>query len=392
MEANKYIAQAIQDMPASGIRKLWELAMSMDEVISLCIGEPDYAPPQKVLDACCTSIQNKETHYSPNAGILPLRTAIRNWYFKHYGVDYTEDEMMLTIGASEAIDLSLRVLLNPGDEVLMPDPSYVAYPAEVEMCGGVPVMVETRLEDDFKLTVEALEKKVTPKTKVLVVGYPSNPTGAIMTREDWAPIVDFVIKHDLIVVSDEIYSELTYGQKHCSIASFPGMKERTFILNGFSKAFAMTGLRIGFLCAPHEFIQAAIKIHQYSIVGPATLIQHGAIVALNECDDSVAAMLEEYQARRDIIVKGFQDMGLPISVPEGAFYVFPDISATGLNDEEFALKLLEEEHVGVIPGSAFGEFGKNRIRASYASSRDTIREALTRIARFVDRYRTANAK
>lgn len=384
MNWNNYISKTSQELPASGIRKIWEMALAMDNVLSLGVGEPDYAPPEKVLQAAIKSLEKKETSYTSNAGLLPLRTAIRNWYQKRYGVDYTENEMMLTIGASEAIDLAMRVLLNEGDEVLIPDPSYVAYAAEVTLNRGTPVMVPTRLEEGFKITPAELEKAVTPKTKVLLMGYPSNPTGAILNQEDLKGIAEFAIKHDLIVVSDEIYSELTYGQTHTSIASLPGMKERTLILNGFSKAYAMTGLRIGFLLAPEEVIAQAIKIHQYSIVAPATPIQHAAIVALNECDESVINMREEYQARRDLIVAGFQKMGLPIAVPEGAFYVFPDISSCGLNDFDFAVQLLQQEHVAVVPGSAFGECGKGRIRCSYASSRETIQEALVRIERFIN--------
>ncbi len=384
MNWNNYISKTSQELPASGIRKIWEMSLAMDNVLSLGVGEPDYAPPEKVLQAAIKSLEKKETSYTSNAGLLPLRTAIRNWYQKRYGVDYTENEMMLTIGASEAIDLAMRVLLNEGDEVLIPDPSYVAYAAEVTLNRGTPVMVPTRLEEGFKITPAELEKAVTPKTKVLLMGYPSNPTGAILNQEDLKGIAEFAIKHDLIVVSDEIYSELTYGQTHTSIASLPGMKERTLILNGFSKAYAMTGLRIGFLLAPEEVITQAIKIHQYSIVAPATPIQHAAIIALNECDESVINMREEYQARRDLIVAGFQKMGLPIAVPEGAFYVFPDISSCGLNDFDFAVQLLQQEHVAVVPGSAFGECGKGRIRCSYASSRETIQEALVRIERFIN--------
>ena len=372
-----------QTLPPSGIRKFWEKAMAMDDVISLCVGEPDYIPPQPVLDALVASVERGETNYSPNAGILPLREAISNWYHRRYHVHYGTDEMMLTIGASEAIDLSLRALLNEGDEVLIPNPSYVAHQAEVHMCSGKAVPVPTHLEDGFKLRVEELEKLVTEKTKAILMCYPSNPTGAIMDYEDLLPIAEFAKAHDLIIISDEIYSELTYHKDHVSMASLPGMKERTIILNGFSKSYAMTGLRIGFLCAPSEFITACIKLHQYSIVAPATPVQQAAIVALNECDDSVVAMRQDYLERRDMIVKGFQDMGLPIAVPEGAFYVFPDISQTGLSDESFCEQLLEQQHVAVVPGSAFGTCGANRIRCSYASSKETIQEALRRIKIFL---------
>ena len=384
MNWNNYLSTMTQTLPPSGIRKFWEKAMAMDNVISLCVGEPDYIPPQPVLDTLVASVERGETNYSPNAGILPLREAISNWYNRRYHVHYGTDEMMLTIGASEAIDLSLRALLNEGDEVLIPNPSYVAHQAEVHMCGGTAVPVPTHLEDGFKLRVEELEKLITEKTKAILMCYPSNPTGAIMDYEDLLPIAEFAKAHDLIVISDEIYSELTYHKDHVSMASLPGMKERTIILNGFSKSYAMTGLRIGFLCAPSEFITACIKLHQYSIVAPATPVQHAAIVALNECDDSVVAMRQDYLERRDMIVKGFQDMGLPIAVPEGAFYVFPDISQTGLSDESFCEQLLEQQHVAVVPGSAFGTCGANRIRCSYASSKETILEALRRIKLFLD--------
>ena len=384
MNWNNYLSTMTQTLPPSGIRKFWEKAMAMDDVISLCVGEPDYIPPQPVLDALVASVERGETNYSPNAGILPLRKAISNWYHRRYHVHYGTDEMMLTIGASEAIDLSLRALLNEGDEVLIPNPSYVAHQAEVHMCSGKAVPVPTHLEDGFKLRVEELEKLVTEKTKAILMCYPSNPTGAIMDYEDLLPIAEFAKAHDLIVISDEIYSELTYHKDHVSMASLPGMKERTIILNGFSKSYAMTGLRIGFLCAPSEFITACIKLHQYSIVAPATPVQHAAIVALNECDNSVIATRQDYLERRDMIVKGFQDMGLPIAVPEGAFYVFPDISLTGLSDEDFCEQLLEQQHVAVVPGSAFGTCGANRIRCSYASSKETIQEALRRIKLFLD--------
>ena len=384
MNWNNYLSTMTQTLPPSGIRKFWEKAMAMDDVISLCVGEPDYIPPQPVLDALVASVERGETNYSPNAGILPLREAISNWYNRRYHVSYGTDEMMLTIGASEAIDLSLRALLNEGDEVLIPNPSYVAHQAEVHMCSGKAIPVPTHLEDGFKLRVGELEKLVTEKTKAILMCYPSNPTGAIMDYEDLLPIAEFAKAHDLIVISDEIYSELTYHKDHVSMASLPGMKERTIILNGFSKSYAMTGLRIGFLCAPSEFITACIKLHQYSIVAPATPVQHAAIVALNKCDDSVIAMRQDYLERRDMIVKGFQDMGLPIAVPEGAFYVFPDISQTGLSDEDFCEQLLEQQHVAVVPGSAFGTCGANRIRCSYASSKETIQEALRRIQLFLD--------
>jgi len=386
MNWETYTSKAVQEIPASGIRKFWVKTLAIPDVLSLCIGEPDYAPPKKVLDECIASINRQETHYTENLGLPALRQAIASMYKRKYNVEYALDEIMLTIGASEAIDLAVRVFLNPGDEVLIPDPSYVAYPAEVILCGATPVMVPTYGKDGFKLRPEELEKKITPKTKMLIMGFPSNPTGAIMDADELAAIAKIAIKHDLIVVSDEIYSELTYGSGHVSMASLPNMKERTLVLNGFSKAYAMTGLRIGYLCGPAEVVALATKIHQYSIVAPATPIQKAAIVAINECEDSIKEMRDEYEARRNIIVNGFREMGLEIATPNGAFYAFPDISSTGLSDEEFAERLLAEEKVAVVPGSAFGACGKNHVRCSYASSREDIQEAIVRIGHFVKKY------
>lgn len=383
MNLDNYISEAAKVIPPSGIRKFWNKTINIPNVLSLCIGEPDYAPPQEVIDAAIESLMHKETHYSVNSGIIELRQAIAKTYKEKYNVAYEVDEILATIGASEAIDLALRILVNPGDEVLIPDPSYVAYPAEVLLCAGKPVMVPTYAKDEFKLTVAELEKCVTSKTKVLLIGYPSNPTGAILEEDDLKEIAAFAVKHDLIIISDEIYSELTYGSNHVSIASLPGMKERTLVLNGFSKAYAMTGLRIGYLCGPVEFINAAIKIHQYSIVAPATPVQKAAVVAMQKCEQSVIDMHQEYQARRDLIVQGFKDIGLDVAVPKGAFYAFPDVSSTGLDDEEFAEQLLEKEKVAVVPGSAFGPQGKNHIRCSYASSQEDIKEAIRRIGHFV---------
>lgn len=387
MNWSKKISDAVTRIPPSGIRKFWEMAMAIDDVISLAIGEPDYDPPAVVLEAMKASIDRREVHYTPNPGILPLRTAIRNWYHTHYGIDYTETEMMATIGASEAIDLALRATVGEGDEVLIPDPAYVAYNAEVQLVGGTPVMVPTYAKDGFRLSIAALEERVTPRTKVLLLGFPSNPTGAILDYDDVTLIAAFAKKHDLIVISDEIYSELTYEDHHVSIASVPGMKERTIVLNGFSKAYAMTGLRIGYLLAPEPVIEACIKIHQYSIVAPATPVQHASIVALEQCDDNIRIMREDYKKRRNFIVKGLQDIGFDIVMPRGAFYAFPNVTMTGLDETEFATQLLLQEHVATIPGIAFGDCGKGHVRLSYASSLATIEEALERIQRFVNHIR-----
>ena len=384
MDYQQYLSHRALNLPASGIRKFWELAMATENVVSLAIGEPDYTPPQAVLDEMKHALDNQDTHYTSNHGLPELRTAISEWYNKHYHVNYDIREIMLTIGASEGIDLALRVLLNDGDEVLIPDPSYVAYKGEVLLNNGVPVMVPTYLKDGFALTVEELEKYVTPNTKALLMGFPSNPTGAILSKEQLQAIADFAIKHDIMVISDEIYSVLTYDADHHSIAALPNMKERTITLNGFSKAYAMTGLRIGYLCAPKFIIDMCIKIHQYSIVAPATPVQRAAIVAIRDCDDSIKAMREEYHCRRDLIVTGLQEMGFTVAVPQGAFYVYPDISSTGLSDEEFAIQLLQSKKVAVVPGSAFGDCGKNKIRISYASSRETIQTALRLMKEFVE--------
>lgn len=383
MDWEQRISRVATNLPTSGIRKFWDLANSMDNVLSLCVGEPDFPPPQPVLDAIIKSTVDHKTHYTANAGLVELRDEISKLLKRNYGLDYTTDEIVVTIGASEAIDLSLRCLLDPHDEVLIPDPAYVAYESEVLLNNGVPIMVPTYAKDEFRLTVEELEKNITPKTKALLLGFPSNPTGAIMSEEDLKPIAEFAVKHDLLVISDEIYAELNYIGKHVSIASFPNMKERTIVLNGFSKAYAMTGLRIGYLCAPEILVENALKIQQYSIVSAASIVQHGAIAALQECDENVVAMREVYRERRDLLVKGLRDIGLGVAQPNGAFYVFPDISISGLDDETFAEELLMEERVAVTPGSAFGKCGVNHVRISYSVSTEVIEEALRRIDRFV---------
>lgn len=385
MNWNERISPTIKAVPPSGIRKFFDLANSMEGVLSLSVGEPDFAPPKKVLDACIEGYKREDTSYTSNAGTLELRQEIAKLFSTRYGVDYDpKSEIMVTIGVSEGIDVVLRAFLNAGDEVLIPDPAYVAYPAAVQINGGVPVLVPTYAKDDFKLTVEAMESLVTPKTKAILLGYPNNPTGATMDREALSKVADFAIKHDLIVISDEIYCELTYEGEHTCVASLPNMKERTVVLNGFSKAYAMTGLRIGYVCAPAELLAAALKIHQYGILAAPTNSQLGALTALRECDDDVHAMFEEYKARREMIAEGFRKMGLPFSMPNGAFYIFPDISSTGLSSEEFAETLLLTEKVAVVPGTAFGPAGSGFVRISYASSRETIKEALVRIERFIN--------
>ena len=374
----------VVSIPPSGIRKFFDLASTMDNVISLGVGEPDFNAPDKVIKACIASLEKGETSYTGNAGILPLREEIAKLFAEHYGVEYDpKTEITVTIGVSEAIDMTLRALLNPGDEVLIPDPAYVAYPACVTLAGGTPVLVPTRQEDGFRLTAKALEQYITAKTKVLLIGFPNNPTGTVMDRESLLAIAEVAKRHDLVVISDEIYAELTYEGTHTCIASLPGMRERTVVFNGFSKAYAMTGMRIGYACAPRELTETMFKIHQYAIMCAPTTSQKGALAALRECDADVAAMKAEYNRRRLFVYDELTKMGLPCVKPQGAFYIFPDIRSTGLTDNEFAEGLLAAERIAVVPGSAFGEQGKGHVRISYASSMENLAEAMKRIARFI---------
>ncbi len=390
MDWNTKFSKNVTVVPPSGIRKFFDLANTMEGVISLGVGEPDYAAPDKVIDACIQSLKEKKTSYTSNMGLVELRRAVAKMFAARYGVEYDPNtEIVATIGVSEAITIAMTALLNPGDEVLIPDPAYVAYPACVQFAGGTPVLVPTYEKDDFKLTVAALEEKVTPKTKVLLIGYPNNPTGTVMTKDELAEIAKFVEKHDLVVISDEIYCDLTYEGTHTCFAALPGMKERTIVLNGFSKSYAMTGLRIGYLCAPADAVSQIYKVHQYAILCASSTSQYGAIEALEHCDEDVKAMYDEYAARRVMIYEGLKKIGLHVFEPKGAFYIFPDISVTGMTDEEFCEKLLQEEKIGVVPGSCFGAQGKNHIRISYAASRENIQEALKRIGAFVARHKKA---
>lgn len=388
MDWNSKFAADVKSVSFSGIRKFFDLASTMKDVVSLGVGEPDYAAPDKVIDACIASLKRKETSYTSNWGILELRQEIAKLFKKRYDLDYDPtDEVLVTVGVSEAIGIIMTTFLNPGDEVLIPDPAYLAYPACVSIAHGKPVLVPTYPENEFKLTVEELEKKVTPKTKALLIGYPNNPTGTVMDKKSLEDIAAFAKKHDLIVISDEIYCDLTYEGQHTCFASLPGMRERTLVMNGFSKSYAMTGMRIGYICAPREALEEIYKVHQYEILCASTTSQYGALEALRSCDDDVKAMYDEYAARRGMIYQGLIDMGLPVFKPKGAFYIFPDISCTGMDDETFCDRLLKEERVGVVPGTCFGPQGKNHIRISYAASRENIAEALKRMGRFVEKYR-----
>jgi aminotransferase len=379
------IASHVRDIPRSGIRDFFEIVQSMKEVISLGIGEPDFVTPWHIREAAVYSLEKGKTGYTSNLGSPRLRRSIAAYVEKHFSVGYNpHDEIIVTVGVSEAIDLALRALLDPGDEVLYHEPCYVSYSPSIQLAGGVPVAVATRAEDEFSLKVGDLEKAVTKKTRVLMLNFPTNPTGAVMPLEELKKIAAFAVKHDLVVLTDEIYSELTYDEvPHHSIAALPGMKERTLFLHGFSKAFAMTGWRIGYACGPSDIIEAMMKIHQYSILCAPIMGQEAAIEALERGARSVERMKEEYSLRRNFIVSSLNEAGIPCHLPKGAFYVFPDIRGTGLSSKEFSLKLLDAKKVAVVPGTAFGPSGEGYVRCSYATAMDQIKQACERIADFV---------
>jgi len=384
----RYITPLVQSIPPSGIRKFFDLASGSKDIISLGVGEPDFVTPWRFRDAAVNGLELGRTSYTHNAGLPELREEIANYLHKSFGVKYEpKDEVLVTVGGSEAIDLALRALIAPGDEVLIPEPSYVSYSPIVSIIGGVANGIETFAKDQFKLTAESLEAAITPRTKVLIVSYPSNPTGGIMTREDWEPIAKLVEKHDLIVISDEIYAELTYGSKHVSFASLPGMHDRTIIVSGFSKAFAMTGWRIGYACGHPDIIGAMLKIHQYTIMCAPIMAQLAAMEALRNGMEEKDRMMESYNQRRRLIVKGFRDIGLDCHEPQGAFYAFPSIAKTGLTSDEFATRLLLEGKVAAVPGNVFGKGGEGFVRCSYATSVANITQALERIDQFVQSLR-----
>jgi aminotransferase len=389
MNVKEMISPAVRNMPPSGIRKFFDLVNEMKGVISLSIGEPDFVTPWNIREAGIYSLEKGRTHYSPNAGFAELREEISRYIKRKYNVKYSpKNQVIVTVGGSEAIDIALRSLVGPGDEVIIPEPSFVAYKPCTIFTGATPVIINLKMEDKFKLTPELLEKAITNKTKVLILPYPNNPTGAIMTRDDLAKIVDIIKDQGIIVLSDEIYSELTYEGEHVSIASFPEMEEKTVLINGFSKAFAMTGWRLGYACGHPDLIAAMYKIHQYAIMSSPTTAQYAAIEAFRGSEDDVRYMVREYNRRRRVMLDGFRKAGLDCFEPMGAFYVFPCISSTGLSSNEFAERLLVEEKVAVIPGSAFGDSGEGFVRACYAYSIDDIFEAMKRIQRFVEKVRT----
>lgn len=386
MDYDKLVSEHIRVLPPSGIRKFFDIVSEMKDAISLGVGEPDFVTPWTVREAGIYSLEKGHTHYSANAGIMELRQEISAYLSRKYGLEYdAKTETLVTVGGSEAIDLLFRAVIKEGDEVLVPEPSFVCYKPCAVMAGGSAVPIPTSEKDDFRLTADMLESKITERSKLLVLPYPNNPTGAIMKREDLEEIARVVEKHNLFVLSDEIYSELTYDGKHVSFASIDGMWERTVTVNGFSKAFAMTGWRLGYACGPAPVIKAMTKIHQYGIMCAPTTSQYAAVEAMRSCDDEVEYMRNEYNHRRRIMVNAFREMGLSCFEPLGAFYVFPNISSTGLSSEEFATQLLYEEKVAVVPGTAFGESGEGFIRCSYAYSIKSIEKALERIASFVER-------
>jgi aminotransferase len=383
-----YLSPVVRDIPPSGIRKFFDLVSASKDIISLGVGEPDFVTPWRVREACVYSLDRGRTAYTPNAGLPELREAIAEYLNKQFSVAYEpKDEVIVTIGGSEAIDLALRALICPGDEILIPEPCYISYSPITAITGGVPVGIETFAKDEFKLTAESLRARITPKSKVLIVCYPSNPTGGIMTREDWLPIAKIVEENDLIVISDEIYAELTYGTKHVSFASLPGMKDRTILVSGFSKAFAMTGWRMGYACGHRELIAAMLKIHQYTVMCAPVMGQVAAYAALTSGMEEMERMMEAYNQRRRLVVKGFREIGLECHEPQGAFYAFPSISSTGLTSEEFCQRLLLEGKVAAVPGHVFGLGGEGYIRCSYATSTAQLTEALDRISGFIDKIR-----
>ena len=378
------ISKRTASLKPSGIRRFFDIANEMDNVISLGVGEPDFKTPYAIRRKGIENLEEGRTGYSANAGMMELRNAITRFLQRKYELSYDPaKEILVTVGGSEAIDLGIRAFVDPGDEVLIPEPSFVCYSPIVTLTCGIPVPIVTKEEDHFRLTPEALEGAITDKTKMLILPYPNNPTGAVMKKEHLEAIAEVILRHDLIVLSDEIYSELTYNGKHVSIASIPGMKERTILVNGFSKAFSMTGWRLGYAAAPKEAISQMTKIHQYAVMCAPTTSQYAAIEALDHCDENIEEMRNEYNMRRRLTVNGFNEIGLHTFEPEGAFYVFPSIQSTGLSSEEFCEKLLYAKRVAVVPGNAFGESGEGFIRVSYSYSVKHLLEAIKRIGEFV---------
>ena len=388
MRLEDMILDNVKKMPPSGIRKYFDMVNEMEDVISLGVGEPDFVTPWNVREAGIYSLEVGNTHYSSNAGFIELRDEICKYLNRRFNLKYDpRSEVLVTVGGSEGIDVALRALVGPGDEVIVPEPSFVAYKGCTAFTGATAKVINLRAEDEFKLTAERLEEAITEKTKVVIIPFPNNPTGAIMTREELKPIVDVLKDKDIIILSDEIYAELTYGENHVSIASFPEVRDKTLLISGFSKAYAMTGWRLGYICGHPVLMDAIKKIHQYALMCSPTTAQYAAIEALKGGDNSVKEMVKEYNRRRRVLVDGFKKLGLDCFEPLGAFYVFPCIKSTGMTSDEFCEKLLMSEKVLTVPGNAFGECGEGYIRACYASSMENIMEALKRIERFLEKNR-----
>lgn len=382
------LADKVVEIKPSGIRKFFDIVSEMDDVISLSVGEPDFDTPWHIRDEGIYSLEKGRTFYTSNAGLKELKEEICHYLKRKQGLEYDpKDEVFLTVGGSEGIDAAMRAMLNPGEEVLIPQPSFVSYEPCTILAGGVPVIIELKAENEFRLTAKELEDAITEKTKLLVLPFPNNPTGAILERKDLEEIAEVIIKHDIFVMSDEIYAELTYKDKHVSIAEIPGMQERTILINGFSKAYAMTGWRLGYACGPKEIIAQMLKIHQFAIMCAPTTSQYAAVEALRNGDEDVAEMREAYNQRRRYLMSAFKEMGLECFEPFGAFYVFPCIKEFGLTSDEFAARFLKEEKVAIVPGTAFGDCGEGFLRISYASSLENLKIAMGRLAEFIERLR-----
>ncbi|HPD89043.1 MAG TPA: aminotransferase class I/II-fold pyridoxal phosphate-dependent enzyme [Oscillospiraceae bacterium] len=393
IDYNHFLSKKALSLKPSGIRRFFDLAAEMDDVLSLGVGEPDFRTPWLIREAGIDSLKKGRTWYTANAGLVELRSEISKYLERRLGLEYSpKNELFVTVGGSEAIDLCIRALIEPCDEMLLPEPCFVCYDPICRMSGGTVVPIVTKEENDFRLTPEDLEVAITPKSKLLVLPFPNNPTGGVMRREDLEPIAEIVRKYNLFVLSDEIYSELTYGgERHVSIAELDGMRERTIVVNGFSKAYAMTGWRLGYAAGPAPVISQMLKIHQFAIMSSPTTSQYAAIVAMRDCDEEVAAMVKEYDMRRRFLVEGLNNLGLHTFEPQGAFYVFPCIRSTGLSSTEFCEQLLQSQHVAVVPGDAFGDCGEGFVRISYSYSLDHLMEALQRIGRFVEECRMKSA-
>lgn len=385
IDYDKVVGTTARDIKPSGIRKYFDIAQKLENVISLGVGEPDFYTPWPIRRAAIVALERGKTFYTANSGLIKLRNSISNYTEKRTGIKYDpEKEIIVTVGGSEAIDLTIRATVEAGDEVIIIEPSFVCYKPIVLMAGGTPVIIETKEEDNFKLTAQQLKNAITDRTKLLILPFPNNPTGAIMTREDLEPIAEVLKDTNIVVLTDEIYSELTYGREHFSIVSLDGMRERTIYVNGFSKAFAMTGWRLGYMCGPNEILKHALKIHQFGIMSSPTISQYAAIEALENCERDVKHMVSEYDTRRRFLVNAFNNLGLHCFNPEGAFYVFPCIKSTGLTSDEFCEQLLYKKRIAVIPGTAFGDCGEGYIRVSYAYSQKHLMEAMQKIKEFID--------